>query len=58
VAASLIEGGASTATSIEDVLRGLAIGGAAIAAVLGLIASRLTPRALEASVSDTTRPRN
>jgi MFS family permease len=41
-AAMLMEGGAGLGASIEHVLRWLAIGSAAIAAILGLVASRLT----------------
>jgi hypothetical protein len=41
-AAALIETGTNLGTSINDLLLGLAIGSAAIAAILGLVASRLT----------------
>jgi EmrB/QacA subfamily drug resistance transporter len=42
-AAVLIETGPGLGTSIDDLLLGLAIGSAAIATILGLVASRLTP---------------
>lgn len=52
VAATLMEGGTSLGTSIEDLLRWLAIGSAAIAALLGLVASRLPGRVVAANASD------
>ncbi len=52
-AAALIETGTSLSTSIENLLLGLAIGSAAIAVILGLVASRLAPgRVVAATASD------